>query len=133
VQYDPPDDPPDGLVELIRKDLQLHDDDETPEPAAGETVLEEAARLVAGDRQAAYDHPLPNHRRIALLWNAFLAARYGPVVTLTAEDVVWMMIAVKQARDAHAAGRDNLVDVAGYARCLERMRAAEGREGGYQP
>lgn len=97
-----------------------------------ETILEEAARLTSGPRQRDYDHPLPNHERIATLWNAYLRIRPATVETyheLSAEDVAWMMILLKAARDVYTPKRDNLVDVCGYARCLERMRARYGQKG----
>ena len=83
------------------------------------TILDEAARLVSGPRRKSYDHPLPNHQRIADLWNAYMAAR--PAEPLTACDVVRMMILLKLARDVFTPKRDNLVDIAGYAACLEQM------------
>ena len=91
-----------------------------------ETILDEAARLTSGDRQRDYDHPLPNHRRIARLWNAFLAIRQSPSAEISAEDVAKMMILLKIARDAATEKRDSLIDIAGYARCLEKMRASQG-------
>ncbi len=75
-----------------------------------ETILDEAARITAGPRERDYDHPLPNHERIARLWNAHLANR-GYDVHLTPEDVVWMMINLKQAREVFTPKRDNLTDV----------------------
>jgi len=89
-------------------------------------VLQEADQLTAGDRQRDYDHPLPNHTRIAALWNAYLGIRREPSGPVSAEDVATMMILLKVARDVFTPKYDNLVDICGYARCLERMR--EGRE-----
>ena len=86
-----------------------------------QTVLEEAAGLTAGDRQRDYDHPLPNHQRIARLWNAYLDCRREPEGCLSPEDVATMMILLKVARNVFTPKRDNLVDICGYARCLERM------------
>ena len=90
------------------------------------TILDEAAAVTAGPRQRDYDHPLPNHRRIARLWNAFVQSRRDPAAEISPEDVahmmILMMILVKIARDQFAPKRDNLIDIAGYARCLEQMR-----------
>lgn len=94
---------------------------------AQENILQEADRITSGARQRDYDHPLPNHERIAAFWRAHLKGKYGIEVPLTPEDVAWMMIYLKAARDMHTPRRDNLVDTAGYARCLERM--AEARAG----
>ena len=90
-----------------------------------ETILTEAARITAGPRQRDYDHPRPNHQRIALLWNAYIKIRQHPSADLDAEDVAKMMILLKIARDAKTRTRDNLTDICGYARCLERMRAVD--------
>jgi hypothetical protein len=90
-------------------------------------ILEEAALLTAGDRQRDYDHPLPNHARIARLWNAYLASRRDPHGAISPEDVATMMILLKIARQVYTPKRDNLVDICGYARCLEMMIEAVSR------
>jgi hypothetical protein len=94
-----------------------------------ETTLEEAARLTSGDRQRDYDHPLPNHQRIANGWRWYILAKYGIEVPLDAEDAAWMMVLLKIARDMHTPKRDNIVDSEGYARCIERIRARRGEHG----
>ena len=86
------------------------------------TILEEAAQLTSGPRQRDYDSPLPNHRRIATMWNAYLSIRRRPDGAISPEDVATMMLLLKIAREVYTPKRDNLVDVAGYARCLEQMR-----------
>ncbi len=86
------------------------------------TILDEAAVLTAGDRQRDYDHPLPNHQRIARLWNAHLANRKEPHGPITPENVAEMMILLKVARQVFTPKRDNLIDICGYARCLEQMQ-----------
>jgi hypothetical protein len=85
-------------------------------------ILQEADAITAGARQRDYDHPLPNHDRIARLWNAYMACRADPHGRITAENVATMMILLKVARDVFTPKRDNLVDICGYARCLEQMR-----------
>jgi hypothetical protein len=90
-------------------------------PGKAETVLEEAARLTSGDRQRDYDHPFRNHQRIARLWNAYLDCRKEPKGRIMPEDVATMMILLKIARNVFTPKRDNLVDVCGYARCLEQI------------
>lgn len=91
-----------------------------------ENILQEADRITAGARQEAYDDPLPSHQRIAALWGEYLDGKYGQSPPIQAEDVAWMMILLKIARDMHSPSRDSLVDVAGYARCIERIRAMAG-------
>jgi hypothetical protein len=85
------------------------------------TILDDAATLTEGDRQRDYDHPLRNHQRIARLWNAFMDCRKEPHGKITPKDAAMMMILVKVARQVFTHKRDNLVDICGYARCLERM------------
>ncbi len=86
------------------------------------TILDEAAAIQSGTRQRDYGHPAANHRNIAGLWNAYMDSRRAPRGKLDGADVARMMILVKIARDAYTPTRDNLVDIAGYARCLEQMR-----------
>jgi len=97
---------------------------ETPEP---QNILQEADLLTMGDRQRDYDHPWPNHERIAGLWNAYFEAR-GHDGWLEPQDIVRLMILLKLARQVHKPTRDNLVDIAGYARCEERMDEREQAE-----
>ncbi len=80
-----------------------------------ETVLQEAQRLVYGDRGAAYGHPLDDYTRTAALWSPILG------VPVTAEQAILCMIQVKISRECHAPKRDNRVDIGGYSECLDRV------------
>lgn len=73
-----------------------------------ETVLEEAQRLITGDRNRAYDHPLDNFRRIADIWSVIFN------IEITEEQVGLAMVGLKIARESFMPKRDNLVDGAGY-------------------
>ncbi len=89
-----------------------------------ETILQEAQRLVYGDRGAAYGHPLDDFGRTAKIWSAILGCR------VTAEQVGLCMIGVKISRQCNQPKRDNLTDAAGYAAtvqmCIEeRERRSE--------
>lgn len=86
-----------------------------------ETVLEEAARIVDGDRNEAYGDPAGNHGTTAAMWTAYLARRglLAPGAVLDARDVCWVNALQKASRDAFDRRRDNLVDVAGYMRNAE--------------
>lgn len=77
---------------------------------APENILEEANRLVHGDRQAAYGHPIDDFTRTGRMWAAILG-----VEDVTPEHVGLCMVAVKLSRQVNAPKRDNLVDAAGYA------------------
>lgn len=90
--------------------------------ASMETILEEAQRIVYGDREQLYDDPNRNFVRIAALWNAYGESRKdGP---LTPADVGWMMVLVKMAREMNVETRDNRVDAAGYIACVDRIATA---------
>lgn len=79
------------------------------------TILDEAASLTSGDRQKAYGHPRVNFGRIARLWSAYLN------VEVTTRQVAMLMVLIKVARDQQSPRRDNLVDLAGYARTAEML------------
>lgn len=89
------------------------------QPPSDETVLEEAARIVGGDRGDDYGHPGDDFARTAGAW----AALFGWDVTPA--QVALAMVVVKLSRLTETpAKRDSIVDIAGYARtyemCLER-------------
>lgn len=81
--------------------------------SARETVLEEAQRLVYGDRGEAYGHPLDDFARSAAMWTAILG---HPV---SAEQVGLCMMAVKISRQCNKPKRDNMTDAAGYAATVQ--------------
>jgi len=91
------------------------------------SVLTEALEATSGDRRRDYDHALPNHQRIALYWNAHLRAIgvLGKNAEISPADVAMMMILLKVARQAKTPKRDNLVDIAGYARCVAQIEEME--------
>lgn len=78
-----------------------------------ETILQEAQRLVHGDRQADYGHPLDNFSDIARGWEVLIGA---PV---SAEVAVQCMIWLKLCREKHRPKRDNRTDGAGYFEVLD--------------
>ncbi len=94
--------------------------DSTPE----DNILLEAATIIYGDREETYGHPAKNLNNIASLWaeyiNQNLTYEDGKVM-ITAEDVCWMMVLLKMARQMNSSKRDNLVDAAGYIALIERL------------
>ena len=86
-----------------------------------DNVLEEANKLIYGDRNKDYGHPRDNMQAIATLWNNYLAAKPDNFKHITPKDVTMFMILVKVAREAHLPKRDNLVDIAGYAGVADRL------------
>lgn len=88
-----------------------------------ETILQEAQRLVHGDRQADYGHPLDDFSKTAKMWSGILG------VEVTAEQVGLCMCCVKISRQLNRPKRDNMTDLAGYAATVqmcveERQRRA---------
>lgn len=81
-----------------------------------ESVLQEAQRLIHGERATTYGHPRENFKRIADLWTAYLGREIKPL------DVGLMMVLMKVARlEQGTYHRDSVTDIAGYAGTLERI------------
>ena len=85
------------------------------DPKEGETILEEANRLVHGDRQSDYGHPLDDFTRTAMMWSAILG------IPVKAEQVGLCMVAVKLSRQVNRPKRDNMVDAAGYSSTVQMV------------
>jgi hypothetical protein len=82
-----------------------------------ESILEEAQRIIFGQRNADYGHPRENFKNIADLWTAFKGVEFTPM------DVALMMIQVKVARlESGVYHRDSVTDIAGYAGTIERLQ-----------
>jgi len=86
-----------------------------------ESILEEAQRLVHGDRGKDYGHPLDDFSRTALMWSAILGFE------VTAQQVGLCMVALKISRHCHKPKRDNLVDMAGYAATVDMVELEHDR------
>jgi len=115
------------LKELIREEYRGECVDQIlPEKpdASIQSILSEALNCTSGDRRRDYDHALPNHQRIAGYWNAHLKS-IGIEGVLSPADVALMMILLKVARQSRTPKRDNLVDIAGYARCVSQIEEME--------
>jgi hypothetical protein len=109
-----------------------------PGPLKFDNILREAEHITAVDRTRFYGHPRANHANTAAMWTAYLERKFGFTGTLIARDVCAMMILLKISRDANKPNRDNLVDIAGYARNAEQVEEAEAmtqevREGVSRP
>ena len=90
-----------------------------------QTILDEAATVTEGDRNTFYGDPSVNHECTALMWSAYLSRLHTEEVVVKARDVCMMNILQKVSRDANMPKRDNLVDIAGYARNAEMIYSAE--------
>jgi len=88
-------------------------------------ILDTAKEITSGSRRRDYDAALPNHERIAVLWNAYLESRSAPASRITPLDAAHMMIMLKLARACKTPTRDTYVDIAGYARCAAEISGFE--------
>lgn len=81
-----------------------------------ESILQEAERLIHGDRNKNYGHPRENFDDIATMFAAYLE------MPITDIDVANLMILVKVARvKGSGYHRDSFTDIAGYAGCVGRI------------
>jgi hypothetical protein len=85
------------------------------------SVLQEAHKIIYGDREKTYGHPDKNLSTISKMWNAYVTAIDGR--ELNAKDVAVLMILLKTARLANdQTNRDSIVDICGYAALIERCK-----------
>jgi hypothetical protein len=83
-----------------------------------ESILEEAQRIVHGDRGENYGHPFEDFSRTAKIWSAILG------ITVEPEQVALCMVGVKISREVNRPKRDNIVDGAGYFETLDMVKEA---------
>jgi nucleoside 2-deoxyribosyltransferase len=94
--------------------------EEVHAPITEETILEEAQRLVDGPRGQAYGHPAEDFGRTAKIVGAILG------IEVTAHQIPLIMMAVKLSRHTNRPRRDNMTDIAGYARTAEMVAERVG-------
>lgn len=83
------------------------------------SVLAEAEEIINGQRREDYGGPAESFGRIARMWSGYLGSEVTP------EDVAMLMVLLKVSRAKQGFQRDSLVDIAGYAGCVELLQ--EGR------
>lgn len=86
-----------------------------------ESILEEAKRIVHGDRGENYGHPFEDFSRTAMIWSAILGIDVEP------EQVALCMVGVKISREVNRPKRDNIVDGAGYFETLDMVKNERAR------
>ncbi|ATN88124.1 hypothetical protein SEA_CINDARADIX_50 [Mycobacterium phage Cindaradix] len=92
----------------------------TKETTMSESILEEAQRLIHGERNKNYGHPRENFSDIAALFSGYLERPISDI------DVANLMILMKIARvKGTGYHRDSFTDIAGYAGCVERIYEEE--------
>lgn len=93
------------------------------ESTSQETILQEAQRLVHGNRGADYGHPADDYGRTGRMWGAILG-----IGDIDPRICALMMAAMKVSREVNKPKRDNRVDLAGYAECADMIaQRQEGR------
>ena len=85
------------------------------------SILEEAARIISGERDTQYGGPEDSFGMIASLWEPYIREKcvsdFGEVF-INPDDVGILMALLKIARIATGQPKaDNFVDLAGYAAC----------------
>lgn len=80
-----------------------------------ESILQEAERIINGDRQDTYGPPSESLGRIAVLWGAYLERE------MSANEVANLLILMKVSRSKNGYHRDSYVDIAGYAGLTEKL------------
>lgn len=90
-------------------------------PPPRESVLQEAQRLVHGDRGADYGHPIDDYVVTGAFWGAILDRAKHTSGPIDPRIACLMMAAVKISREAGKHKRDNLTDLAGYAECAQMV------------
>lgn len=115
-----------GICGALVEDLEDHlKDDQTfhpiqPTPRTAAQILDEV-KTVLEEREANYDDPARNFKRIADIWTIQLEGVLGEGQRVTPEKVAELMIGMKLAREMHSHKRDNYDDIIGYAVCGPRM------------
>jgi hypothetical protein len=84
-------------------------------PPNKRSVLEEAQGIIHGPRRASYGHPKKNFGDIAKMWSVILG------VDVTSNQVALCMIGLKVCRHNNGQDRDSVLDIAGYAGCIELL------------
>ena len=91
-----------------------------------ESILTEANRLVAGDRQSQYGHPHENFTDIAEIASALINKK------LTAIECAYVMLAVKLGRLKYQYKHDSIVDAAGYLKVIDMIHTRHEELNGRQ-
>jgi hypothetical protein len=80
------------------------------------SICEIADHLVSFDRQSLYGHPYDNFTDIGRVWGMQLG-----LPDISPETVGLMMVGVKLSREKFQPKRDNLIDGAGFFKCVDMI------------
>ena len=87
-----------------------------------QSLLDEAKKLIGGNRQQDYGDKLKNHQNIANFWSIFLEKQ------ITAHDVAICMALVKVARLMNQHKKDSYLDMAAYAAIAGEIEARTDKD-----
>ena len=87
-----------------------------------QSLLDEAKKLIGGNRQEDYGDKLKNHQNIANFWSIFLEKQ------ITAHDVAICMALVKVARLMNQHKKDSYIDMAAYAAIAGEIEARTDKD-----
>lgn len=85
-------------------------------PDRQESILQEADRLINGDRRKDYGGPLESFTKVGELWTPILE------VAVSAEQVALCLTQLKIVRMLYGWSRDSIVDAAGYIGLVELIQ-----------
>ena len=94
------------------------------------SILLEAQEITHGDRREAYGHPADDYQRTAGMVSAMLAHKLKEPIT--AAEMTMVMCCVKLSRQINRAGRDNTLDLAGYAWCTQEITEEMARRARFE-
>jgi hypothetical protein len=81
-----------------------------------QSILAEAEEIINGPRRQEYGGVYESFSRIARKWSVTLDADVTP------EQVALCMVDLKTVRALQGYHRDSIVDIAGYAGCVEKIQ-----------
>lgn len=96
-------------------------------------ILDQASNLVDGDRSAAYGGPTDDFTCAAAMFSAYLSRTNGKPVVVRPKDIGLFQIMNKITREGYKHKQDNLVDIAGYAACVDWCENDLGAPTGSDP
>ena len=92
-----------------------------PKRVEYKSIAQIADSIMHGDREEHYGRPSDNYGHLAELWNAYIHRKTGKRIELSAKDCLMMMLLLKINREAKIPKRDNLIDIIGYAICIDEL------------
>ena len=104
-------------IDLATAISRIHIARNEPEKSDDEDVLDIAARITRGDRQAVYGPPEQDFRKTADMWTGLFQYMLAEGAKFEPRHVAMALICMKMSREFHQRKKDNWVDIAGYARC----------------